>query len=173
MKQALKAFVFGTLKLGEELRKPEFYAQKIIEAIPKINGSYILTGDWDLLIEFNAKDMDEYYDIAWTYGKFLEKGWGTIVSKSFINTKIDKPITIFTLVQLELGKGMKMPEDYAKAWFEEFSNIEEVHAIVGVWDMLIKFRVENMEEYYHTTWSIGKYIQRGSGYIVSKTIKEK
>ena len=27
--------------------------------------------------------MDEYYDKTWEYGKFLEKGWGTIVSNEF------------------------------------------------------------------------------------------
>lgn len=173
MANSINVFSFGTFKLGKALQKPHAIASNIIKKIPTIERCYVLTGDWDVLVNFKVKDMDEYYEKTWEYGKFLEKGWGTIVSNEFKRTiKNKKKITIYTLGTFELGKEMKKPERLVEDWFKEFPNIEEVYIITGIWDTLIKFQVDDMKEYFHTTWSIGKYLTRGSGYVVSKTIKE-
>lgn len=173
MANNINVFSFGTFKLGKTLQKPHTIAGKIIRKIPAVGRCYVVTGDWDVLVNFKVKDMDEYYEKTWEYGKFLEKGWGTIVSNEFkkpIPRK--KKITIYTLGTFELGKEMKEPESLVEGWFKEFPNIEEVYIITGIWDVLIKFQVDDMKEYYHTTWSIGKYLTKGSGYVVSKIIKE-
>jgi len=169
----INVFSFGTLKLGNSLKKPHIIAQKILKKIKGIERCYITTGDWDVLINFKVKDMDEYYDKTWEYGKFLEKGWGTIVSNEFKRPlNKNKKITVYTLGNFELGKELKKPEEIIKGWFEEFQNIEEVYIVTGMWDVIIKFQVDDMKEYFHTTWSIGKYLTKGSGYVVSKPIKE-
>ena len=172
--EEINVFSFGTFKLGKTLKKPHLIANEILKKIPEIKRSYILTGDWDILINFKVKNMDEYYEKTWEYGKFLSKGWGTIVSNEFKRPiKNNKKITVYTLGKLELGKNLKKPESLIKEWFKEFSNIEEVYIITGKWDILIKFQVDDMKEYFHTTWSIGKYLSEGSGYVVSKKIKDK
>ena len=173
MEKGINVFSFGTFKLGKTLEKPHLIAQKILKRIPSIGRCYTITGDWDILVNFKVKDMDEYYNKVWEYGKFLDKGWGTIVSNEFKRPlKNKKKITVYTLGSLELGKDLKKPEEIINGWFEEFPNIEEVYIITGMWDVLIKFQVEDMKEYFHTTWSIGKYLTKGSGYVVSKTMKE-
>ena len=172
MGNQINVFSFGTFKLGKSLTKPHLIANKILKNIPAIERCYIVTGDWDILINFKVRDMDDYYEKTWEFGKFLERGWGTIVSKEFRRPMKKKKITIYTLGKLELGKELKKPETLIQEWFKEFSNIEEVYVITGKWDVLIKFRVDDMKEYFHTTWSIGKYLTKGSGYVVSKMIKE-
>jgi len=170
---SLNVFSFGVLKLGKSLKKPHIIAEQIMKKIEGIDRCYIVTGDWDIIINFKARDMDEYYEKTWEYGKFLERGWGTIVTKEFKRKlKGGKKITIYTMGNFELGREMRKPEEIIKEWFDEFPNIEEVYVITGIWDVLIKFQVDNMREYFHTTWSIGKYLTKGSGYVVSKTIKE-
>jgi len=169
----LNVFSFGSLKLGKSLKKPHIIASQILKKIKGVERCYIITGDWDVLINFKVKNMDEYYEKIWDYGKFLDKGWGTIVSKEFKRKlKTRKKITIYALGTFELGKEMKKPEDVIKEWFEEFSDIEEAYIITGAWDVLIKFQVDDMKEYFHTTWGIGKYLTKGNGYVVSRVIKE-
>jgi len=174
MKMAdLNVFSFGTLKLGKALNKPHVTANQILKKIPGIDRCYTVTGDWDVMINFKVKNMDEYYDKIWEYAKFLTKGWGTIVSNEFKRPiKKKKKITVYTLGNLELGKNLRKPDELVKEWFKEFPNIEEVYILTGMWDVLIKLQVDDMKEYFHTTWSIGKYLTKGSGYVVSKTIKE-
>lgn len=171
--QLINVWSFGTLKLGKTLKKPHIIADALLKKVTGIDRCYIITGDQDILINFKVNTMDDYYEKIWEYGTFLERGFGAIVSKEFLRPLARRTnITVYILGTLQLGSDMKKPEELIGEWFKEFSNMEEVYVITGAWDVLIKLRVNNMQEYFHTTWGIGKYLIRGNGSVVSKTIKE-
>lgn len=79
-------------------------------------------------------------------------------------------MTAYLIGRFKLGEALrsKTPEAYADRLLKEFPQIEEVNVITGVWDVLIRFRVKDMDEYYHTAWGIAKSLQRGYGMFVAK-----
>ncbi len=89
MSETISAYIIGRLKLGEVLEKedPETQAKFLMETFPQIKGVDIITGEWDLLIYFEVKDMEEYYHVAWGIAKHLERGWGCLVAKSIKRSK--------------------------------------------------------------------------------------
>ena len=84
MGETITAYIVGRIKLGATLEKedPESQAKFLVETFPQIKKVDIVTGEWDLLIHFEVKDMEEYYHVAWGIAKHLERGWGALVAKS-------------------------------------------------------------------------------------------
>ncbi|MFH1751884.1 MAG: Lrp/AsnC family transcriptional regulator [archaeon] len=91
--------------------------------------------------------------------KKLEKdGFLTGYSADVNSTKLGKELTVFALVKLEYPK---LPEniDIHEIIAQKISNsspkIQEVHALTGEWELLVKIKVNDHKDYYDT---IKKYI---------------
>ena len=86
MSEKITAYIIGRIRLGEELSKndPEQLAQFLLKTFPQIKEIDIITGEWDLMVKFEVKNMDDYYHAAWGIAKHLERGWGTLVAKKII-----------------------------------------------------------------------------------------
>ncbi len=84
MGETISAYIVGRIKLGKSLSEedPESQARFLIGTFPQIKKIDIITGEWDLLVYFEVKNMEEYYHVAWGIAKHLERGWGAIVAKS-------------------------------------------------------------------------------------------
>lgn len=83
MDKKIEAYIVGQIRLGQELQKkdPEHYAKLLLKTFPQIKEIDIITGEWDLMVKFEVKDMDEYYHVAWGIAKHIERGWGALVAK--------------------------------------------------------------------------------------------
>lgn len=80
-------------------------------------------------------------------------------------------ITAFLVGRIQ-NRARGRPDSYCKDLIKKFPVITEFQIITGEWDVLLKLKVQDMEEYYHNAWSIAKYLDLGWGTIVSKTLKE-
>jgi hypothetical protein len=81
--EKITAYIVGRVKLGSSLENedPEVQAKKLLDTFKEIQEIDIVTGEWDLLVKFETKSMDDYYHVAWGIAKYLERGWGTLVAK--------------------------------------------------------------------------------------------
>jgi len=92
--------------------------------------------------------------------------------------KIGKPLTVFALVKL------KYPENPGEIEFDELvaekiasssNQIEEVHAMTGDWELLVKIRAKDSKDYYRISKECilpaGRII-KVHGLMAVKTIKE-
>jgi DNA-binding Lrp family transcriptional regulator len=81
-----------------------------------------------------------------------------------------KEITAYIIGRIKLGSGLadREPEVQVKELLGIFKEIQEIDIITGEWDLLVKFTVPSMEEYYHVAWGIAKYLERGWGALVAK-----
>lgn len=81
-------------------------------------------------------------------------------------------ITAYIVGRVKLGSALanEDPETQAKKLLKTFKEIKEVDIITGEWDLLVKFEVASMEEYYHVAWGIAKHLERGWGTLVAKKI---
>jgi DNA-binding Lrp family transcriptional regulator len=81
-------------------------------------------------------------------------------------------ITAYIIGRIKLGSSLadKEPDIQAEELLDTFKEISEVDIITGEWDMLVKFEVPSMEEYYHVAWGIAKYLERGWGALVAKKV---
>jgi DNA-binding Lrp family transcriptional regulator len=81
-KGPLTVFFIGRVAFHKHEEWQKGPIQRILESVPQIEECYEITGEWDVIFKYRVKDMDEYYKITWTIGKYLERGWGAIVSKT-------------------------------------------------------------------------------------------
>ena len=81
-------------------------------------------------------------------------------------------ITAYLVGRIKLGSALSSddPATQAKKLLDTFKEIKEVDIITGEWDLLVKFEVSSMEEYYHIAWGIAKYLERGWGTLVAKKV---
>lgn len=81
-------------------------------------------------------------------------------------------ITAYIVGRVKLGSALASedPETQAKNLLGTFKEIKEVDIITGEWDLLVKFEVASMEEYYHVAWGIAKHLDRGWGTLVAKKV---
>ncbi|MBD3252990.1 hypothetical protein GF386_04615 [Candidatus Pacearchaeota archaeon] len=82
-------------------------------------------------------------------------------------------ITAYIVGRIKLGSNLskKDPETQAKELTKKFKEIKEVNIITGEWDLMVRFEVDSMDDYYHVAWGIAKHIERGWGTLVAKSIK--
>lgn len=82
--QPIRAYIMGRIKLGTTLAKkdPESQSKFLLKTFKEIKEVNIITGEWDLMIEFAVPSMEQYYHVAWGIAKHLDRGWGTLVAKS-------------------------------------------------------------------------------------------
>jgi DNA-binding Lrp family transcriptional regulator len=85
---------------------------------------------------------------------------------------MSEQITAYIIGRIKLGSGLadKEPDKQARELLNTFKEIREIDIITGEWDLLVKFEVASMEEYYHVAWGIAKYLERGWGALVAKQI---
>jgi len=85
---------------------------------------------------------------------------------------MSEQITAYIIGRIKLGTELadKEPEAQAKELLATFKEISEIDIITGEWDLLAKFEVSSMEEYYHVAWGIAKYLERGWGALVAKKV---
>jgi len=83
MSEKITAYIVGRVTLGEGLsnKDPEQLAKFLLKTFPQIKEIDIITGEWDLMVKFEVKTMEDYYHVAWGIAKHLERGWGTLVAK--------------------------------------------------------------------------------------------
>lgn len=65
--------------------------------------------------------------------------------------KAGKPLTVFALVKLEYPKSSKevtFDEDTASRISRSSDQIQEIHAMTGEWELLIKIKVRDADDYY-------------------------
>ncbi|MCX6776272.1 MAG: hypothetical protein NT130_05490 [Candidatus Micrarchaeota archaeon] len=81
-------------------------------------------------------------------------------------------ISAYVVGRMRLGTSLakKEPEQQARHLLKIFKQIKEVDIITGEWDLLIRFEISSMEEYYHVAWGIAKHLERGWGTLVSKKV---
>lgn len=81
-------------------------------------------------------------------------------------------ITAYVVGRVKLGSALadEDPETQGKKLLKTFKEIKEVDVITGEWDLLVKFEVSFMEEYYHVAWGIAKHLERGWGALVAKRV---
>lgn len=84
-----------------------------------------------------------------------------------------KKITAYIIGRVKLGSALekKDPESQARHLLNTFKEIKEVNIITGEWDLMVKFEVNSMDEYYHVAWGIAKHIERGWGSLVAKEVR--
>ncbi len=85
---------------------------------------------------------------------------------------MDEKITAYIVGRIKLGSALakKEPLDQANELLKTFKEIKEVDIITGEWDLLVKFEVSSMDEYYHVAWGIAKHLERGWGALVAKKV---
>ena len=88
---------------------------------------------------------------------------------------MSEKISAYIVGRVKLGSELAKedPETQAKKLLETYKEIKEVDIITGEWDLLVKFEVDSMEQYYHTAWGIAKHIERGWGTLVAKKVERR
>ena len=88
MVEKISAYIVGRIKLGSSLSKkdPAGQAKHLLKTFKQIKEVNVITGEWDLMLKIEVKDMDEYYHVAWGIAKHIERGWGSLVAKSISRT---------------------------------------------------------------------------------------
>lgn len=81
-------------------------------------------------------------------------------------------IESYLVGRIKLGSVLETedPETLAKKFLETFKEIKEVDIITGEWDLMVKFEVSSMEEYYHVAWGIAKHLERGWSALITKKV---
>ncbi len=81
-------------------------------------------------------------------------------------------ISAYIVGRVKLGSSLatKDPVEQAKYLLKTFKAIQEVDVITGEWDLLVRFEVGSMDEYYHIAWGIAKHLERGWGTLVAKKV---
>ena len=80
MSEKITAYIVGRVTLGEGLsnKDPEQLAKFLLKTFPQIKEIDIITGEWDLMVKFEVKTMEDYRAAL---GKSKETGFITIKTK--------------------------------------------------------------------------------------------
>ena len=86
---------------------------------------------------------------------------------------MEEKITAYIIGRIKLGSELEGedPETQAKFLLKTFKEIKEANIITGEWDLMVKFEVSSMEEYYHVAWGIARHLERGWGTLVAKKVE--
>jgi DNA-binding Lrp family transcriptional regulator len=95
--------------------------------------------------------------------------------------KVGKPLTYFALVKLrypQTEKDFEFDETIGERIAFSDPRIEEVHTLTGEWELIIKMRVANQEEYYKVAReaiikAAGGWVTKVSGLAALSTVKER